>query len=80
VSISLGISAYANRRKFVLRLRGCPQIDYNEIVQAEIINGFVGDCPLGLISFHGCGYAAVDEGHGIISAVRIRTYTQTEYL
>ncbi|MBU1712560.1 MAG: hypothetical protein KKD47_05585, partial [Proteobacteria bacterium] len=33
---------------------------------------------LGLHGFHGCGYAAVDEGQVIISAIRIRTHTQTE--
>ncbi|MFO7665560.1 MAG: hypothetical protein R6V76_02975 [Desulfobacterales bacterium] len=51
-----------------MRLRERPQIDYNEIVQAEIINGFVGDCPLGLPGFNGCGYAAVDGGFGRIHA------------
>jgi hypothetical protein len=38
-----------------------------KIVQAKTINGFVGDYPLGLHGFHGCGYVAVDEGFGIIT-------------
>ncbi|MBU0543777.1 MAG: hypothetical protein KKH97_00330, partial [Proteobacteria bacterium] len=35
---------------------------------------------LGLYGFHGCGYAAVNEGQVIISAIRIRTHTQTEHI
>jgi len=46
-----------------------------KIVQAETICGFVGITPLGLPGFHGCGYAAVDEGQVIIPADRIRTHT-----
>ena len=71
------MGAYANRRKFVKAIQGRPQIDYKEIVQADTINGFVGEHTLGLRGFHGCGYAAVDEGLIIVSAVRIRTHTQT---
>ncbi|MFO7665252.1 MAG: hypothetical protein R6V76_01375 [Desulfobacterales bacterium] len=48
-----------------------------KIVQADTINGFVIKAFLGLHGFHRCGYAAVDEGQVIISAVRIRTHTQT---
>jgi len=40
----------------------------------------VGNYTLGLPGFHGCGYAAVDEGYGIVSADQIRTHTQTEYI
>jgi len=35
---------------------------------------------LGLPGFHGCGYAAVDEGQIIVPADRIRTHTQTEHI
>jgi hypothetical protein len=38
------------------------------IVQAETVNGFVTVYPSGLSGFHGCGYAAVDEGYGRIHA------------
>jgi len=38
----------------------------------------VGVCPPGLCGFHGCGYAAVDEGDVIVPADRIRTHIQTE--
>jgi hypothetical protein len=76
----LGMGAYAIRRKFVLRFRHAPILSIN-IVQADTINGSVSKALLGLPGFHGCGYAAPkhkrDEGHGIISAVRIRTHTQT---
>jgi hypothetical protein len=51
-----------------------------KIVQADTINGFVRETLLGLPGFHGCGYAAIDEGQVIISADRIRTHTQTEYI
>ncbi|MBU0545355.1 MAG: hypothetical protein KKH97_08455, partial [Proteobacteria bacterium] len=51
-----------------------------KIVQADTINGFVRKTFLGLHGFHGCGYAAVDEGQVIIPAVRIRTHTQTEHI
>ena len=50
------------------------------IVQAQIIKGFVGVYPLGLHCFHGCEYGAVDEGHIYVSVVRIRTHTQTEHI
>jgi hypothetical protein len=50
------------------------------IVQADTINGFVIKALSGLHGFHGCGYAAVDEGQVIISAVRIRTHAQTEHI
>ena len=72
----LGMGAYAIRRKFVLRFRHAPIWSIN-VVQADTINGSVSTAHLGLPGFHGCGYAAVDEGHGIISAVRIRTHAQT---
>ena len=35
---------------------------------------------MGLPGFHGCVYAAVDEGHIIVPADRIRTHTQTEHI
>jgi hypothetical protein len=60
------------RRRFVQRLRGRPRIDYNEIVQADTIKGFVTVCSLGLLGSNGCGYAAVGEGHGIVSADHIK--------
>ncbi|MBU1713547.1 MAG: hypothetical protein KKD47_10655, partial [Proteobacteria bacterium] len=62
--------------KLFLRLRHAPIWSIN-IVKADTINGSVSKALLGLLGFHGCGYAAVYEGHGIISAVRIRTHTQT---
>jgi len=58
-----GYEFYVTRRRFVQRLRGRPRIDYNEIVQADTINGFVTIYSLGLFRFNGCGYAAVDEGY-----------------
>jgi hypothetical protein len=36
-------------RRFVYRLRGRPLTVYNEIIQADSINGFVTFCPLGLL-------------------------------
>jgi hypothetical protein len=64
------------RRKFGLRLRHAPIQSIN-IVQVEPINGSVSNALLGLPGFHGCGYAAVDKGYGSVSAVHIRTHTQT---
>jgi len=72
----LGMGAYANRRKFVTGLRHAHIWTIN-IVQADNINGSVSKALLGLPKFHGCGYVAVDEGYGIISAVRIRPHAQT---
>ncbi len=46
--------------------------------QTEFANAL--QVSLGLHGFHGCGYAAVDEGQVIISAVRIRTHTQTAHI
>jgi len=66
------MGAYANRRKFVNSLRGRPQKDnkdytggYDKRLREKNL--------LGLHGFHGCGYAAVDEGQVIIPADRIRT-------
>ncbi len=73
------MGAYANRRKFVAGFEDAPKYTI-KIVQAQTINGFVGIYPLGLHRFHGCGYGAVDEGQVIISAVRIRTHTQTLHI
>jgi hypothetical protein len=39
-----------------------------KIVQADTVNGFVTVYLLGLSGFNGCGYAAVDEGYGLIHA------------
>jgi hypothetical protein len=39
----------------------------------DTINGFVTICPLGLLGFNGCGYAAVNEGYGIVSADHIKS-------
>jgi hypothetical protein len=51
------MGAYAIRRQFVLRLRHAPIWSIN-IVQANTINGSVSKALLGLLGFHGCGYAA----------------------
>ncbi|MBU0544172.1 MAG: hypothetical protein KKH97_02385, partial [Proteobacteria bacterium] len=65
------MGAYANRRKFVTGLRGRPQID-NKKCTGGYDKRLREKNPLGLHGFHGCGYAAVDEGQVIIPAVRIR--------
>ena len=70
------MGAYAIRRKFVTGLRHAPILLIN-IVQAETIKSSVSKALSGLPGFHGCGYAAVDEGYGLISAVHIRTHIQT---
>jgi hypothetical protein len=67
-------------RRFVQSLRGRPLIDYNEIVQADSINGFVTVCPLGLFGSNGCGYAAVDEGYGIVSADHIKFIPKLKHI
>jgi len=71
------MGAYAIRRKFVTALLGRPHTDnkeytggYNKRLREKTL--------LGLPGFHGCGYAAVNKGHVIVSADRIRTHTQTE--
>ncbi|MBU1713888.1 MAG: hypothetical protein KKD47_12425 [Proteobacteria bacterium] len=73
------MGAYANRRKFVTGFEDAPKYTI-KVVQADTINGFVIKALLGLHGFHGCGYAAVDEGQVIISVVRIRTHTQTAHI
>ena len=40
----------------------------------------MGITPLGLLGFHGSGYAAVDEVQIIIPEDRIRTHNQTEHI
>ncbi len=75
-----GYEFYVIRRRFVQRLRGRPQIDYNEIVQADTIHGFVTLYPLGLFGFNGCGYVAVGEGYGIVSADHIKSIPKLKHI
>jgi len=56
------------RMKFIMSLRERSLTDYNRIVQADTVNGFVTAYTLGLFGFYGCGYAAVGEGDGWIHA------------
>jgi hypothetical protein len=71
---------YVIRRRFVSRLRERPRIDYNEIVQADTLSGLVTVCPLGLLGVNGSGYAAVDEGYGIVSANHIKSIPKQDKL
>ncbi len=72
-----GYGCVCEPQKICHRFRGRPQID-NKDCTGGYDKRLRGRNSLGLHGFHGCGYAAVDEGQVIISAIRIRTHTQTE--
>jgi len=69
------MGTYANRRKFVTDFEDAPKYTI-KVVQTDTINGFVRKILLGLHGFHGCGYAAVDEGQVVVPVDRIHTHTQ----
>ncbi len=72
-----GYGCVCEPQKICHRFRGRPQID-NKDCTGGYDKRLRERNSLGLHGFHGCGYAAVDEGQVIISAIRIRTHTQTE--
>ena len=74
--VPFGYGCVCEPQKICHRLRGRPQID-NKDCTGGYDKRLRERNSLGLHGFHGCGYAAVDEGQVIISAVHIRTHTQT---
>ncbi len=74
-----GYGCVCEPQKIRHRLRERPQID-NKDCTGGYDKRLREKTHLGLYGFHGCGYAAVNEGQVIISAIRIRTHTQTEHI
>lgn len=74
------MGAHANRRKFVLRLRGRPQTDNKDCTGGDY-KWLRGRLSTGAARFSWMSAKdlwRIDEGHIIVPADRMRTHTQSE--